>query len=145
MASRHRSRELAVQMTYQWELDPKSLSLPQSTDRFWVEQAQSTEDNKPYFEHLVRGVADHLPQIDTSIEQTLENWRLGRMEKVDLAVLRVSVFELLFGQEIEKLDTAVIINEAVEIAKKFGTRESPSFVNGVLDSLAKKHGKDSRL
>lgn len=145
MASRHRSRELAVQMTYQWELDPKGLGFSHSTTRFWTEQAQSADDNKPYFEHLVKGVADYLPQIDGAIESVLENWRLGRMEKVDLAVLRVSVYELLYGQTKEPIDTAVIINEAVELAKKFGTKESPSFINGILDSLAKKHGKDPRI
>ena len=107
-------------------------------DRFWKEQAQSTPDNRPFFELIVRGVAAHLPAIDGHIEQGLANWKMSRLEKVDLAVLRVAVWELMFSDDPEKPDHAVILNEAIEIAKRFGGGESASFVNGVLDALSKK-------
>lgn len=123
-------------MSYQWDLDPKALVDPKAIERFWREQALSTEESRSYFEQLVKGVADYLPQIDQQIEAVLTNWRLERVEKVDLAVLRVGVFELMFNSE--KIDNAVIIDEAINLAKKFGTGDSPGFVNGVLDALAKR-------
>jgi len=138
MASRHRSRELAVQFCYQMEIHPQTLNDSLVISRFWKEQAQSPDDNKSFFDFLVKGVADQLPAIDRRIEQILQNWKMNRVEKVDLAILRVAVFELVFNQEADKPDAAVVINEAVEIAKKFGNQGSPSFVNGILDSLKKK-------
>jgi N utilization substance protein B len=142
MGSRRHSRELAVQLCYQWALDPKSLSDPKVIDRFWREQALSPAENRNFFEMIVKGVATHLPEIDAKIEHTLEKWKLSRLEKVDLAVLRVATWELAFSNDPEKPDTAVVIDEALEIAKKFGSGESSSFINGVLDALAK-GGKSS--
>lgn len=137
MSSRHRSRELAVQMSYQWELDPLSLQDPGAIDRFWREQALSPDDNRAFFEALVRGVALNLPKIDSILQTYLRNWKMDRLDKVDLALLRVSAFELLFYEGKDPAQAAIVINEAVEIAKKFGTQKSPPFINGVLDSLAK--------
>jgi N utilization substance protein B len=135
MASRHRSRELAVQMAYQFEMDASSLADPKVLDRFWNEQALSDDDNRLYFEVLIRGVAQAIPFIDSKIEASSKNWKMTRLDKVDLAILRVAIFELLMMDEKDRPDAAVVINEAVEIAKKFGNSKSPLFVNGVLDSL----------
>lgn len=135
MAARHRSRELAVQLTYQWDLNPTSLSDPKVLDRFWREQAAASDDTREYFETLVKGVADHLPQLDQLIQDVAKNWRLDRLEKVDLAVMRVAVFEMLY---LEEIPTAVAIDEAVEISKRFGNKDSPSFINGLLDAMVKK-------
>ena len=135
MSSRHRSRELAVQMNYQWDLDPKSLSDPKVIQRFWQEQAKASEDTREFFEILVRGTAEYLPQIDSHITSVLENWRLDRIEKVDLAILRLATFELFFNHD---APDAVVVNEAIEIAKKFGNRDSSSFINGILDALLRR-------
>lgn len=135
MGSRHRSRELAVQMSYQWELDPLSMDDPKAIDRFWSEQARSQDDNREFFEALVRGVVQHFPQIDEVLKKHLQNWKIDRVEKVDLALLRVAVYEMLYYQGKDPADSPVIINEAVEIAKKFGTPNSAGFVNGVLDKV----------
>lgn len=135
MGSRHRSRELAVQMSYQWELDPLSMDDPKAIDRFWSEQARSQEDNREFFEALVRGVVEHFPQIDEILKKHLTNWKIDRVEKVDLGLLRVAVFEMLFYKGKDPADAPVVINEAVEIAKKFGTPNSAGFVNGVLDKI----------
>jgi N utilization substance protein B len=137
LASRHRSRELAVQLCYQWDIDPKSLQDPRVTDRFWRNQAQASAENWNFFEILVKGVAAHLPYIDSIIESVLDNWKIDRIEKVDLAVLRVAVFELVYDPALEKTDDAVIIDEAIELSKVFGNQGSPSFVNGILDAIAK--------
>lgn len=135
--SRRHSREIAVQLCYQWGLDPKSLSDPKVIERFWKEQAWAPEESRAFFEMIVRGVATHLPELDAKIEHTLEKWKLSRLEKVDLAVLRVAVWELFYSRDTEKPDAAVVIDEALEISKKFGSAESSSFVNGVLDALVK--------
>jgi transcription antitermination protein NusB len=135
-ASRHRGRELAVQMSYQWVLDPYALSDAKAIDRFWKEQSLSSEENREFFEALVRGVAGYIPKIDEKIQSALHaQWRLERLERIDHALLRVAVFEMLYYKGKDPADAAVVINEAVEIAKKFGTQQSPSFINGVLDKI----------
>lgn len=135
--SRHQSRELAVQFVFQWALDPMRAGTVKDIPTFWKEQSLSDDSNRPFFELLAKGVAANLPQIDHEIESVLENWRFDRIEKVDLAVLRVAVFEMLFQRD-EKVDAPIVINEAVEVAKKFGGAESSGFVNGILDALLKR-------
>lgn len=127
-------------MSYQWELDPSSLQDPRAIDRFWREQALSSEENRVFFEDLVRGIAARMPELDELIKKYLKNWKVDRLDKVDLALLRVSIFEMLFYKGKDPADPAVVINEAVEIAKKFGTPKSAAFINGLLDNVAKEHG-----
>lgn len=134
MISRHRSRELAIQLVYQFTVSPQSMADPKTIDRFWNEQAQTGPSARPFFESLVRGTASYLPQIDQAIEAVLENWRLDRLERMDLALLRVGGYEILFGDT----PVAVVINEAVEFAKRYGNENSPKFVNGTLDALYKR-------
>jgi N utilization substance protein B len=138
MSSRHRGRELAVQLVYQLDLDLKAWGEDKVVERFWKEQARSTEDNKDFFKYLVGGVAANLPLVDKKLESALKNWRMDRIEKVDLAILRVAIFEFYFGEPRYQVDAPVVINEAVEIAKKFGAANSAAFVNGVLDGIIKK-------
>lgn len=137
MASRRRSRELAVQMAYQFDFDPHILGSKKQLEVFWAEQAKSEDDNKGFFEFLISGVSENLLEIDRKLNAFLKNWRMDRVEKVDLAILRVSVFELFFFEGVEKTDAPVVINEAVEIAKKFGAAGSSGFVNGILDAMLK--------
>jgi transcription antitermination protein NusB len=127
-------------MSYQWELDPSSLDDPRAIDRFWREQALSSEENREFFEGLVRGIAGRMPELDELIKKYLKNWKVDRLDKVDLALLRVAIFEMLFYKGKDPADPAVVINEALEIAKKFGTPKSAAFINGVLDNVAKDHG-----
>lgn len=144
MGSRHRSRELAVQMSYQWELDPSSMNDPKAIDRFWREQALSNDENREFFELLVRGMVSHLPELDKLVETHLKGWKLDRLDKVDLAILRVALFEMLHYAGKDPADPAVVINEAIEISKKFGTPKTAGFVNGVLDSVSKERGLPSK-
>jgi len=137
MASRHRSRELAVQLSYQIEFAPNEVLSKKVLQLFWEEQAKTDDTNRPFFEFIVQGVAEHLPAIDRKINTFLKNWKMDRVEKVDLAILRVAIFELFFSEDPEKPDAPVVINEAVEIAKKFGSQGSPGFVNGLLDAMMK--------
>lgn len=127
-------------MSYQWELDPASMNDPQAVTRFWREQALASEDNKSFFEDLVRGMAARMPELDDLIKKYLKNWKVDRLEKVDLALLRVAIYEMLFYTGKDPADVAVVINEAIEISKKFGTPKSASFINGVLDNVARDRG-----
>jgi N utilization substance protein B len=136
MPNRHRSRELVVQWIYQWALNPVDfVNVDKKMSSFWSEHTEDASENRGYFERVCTGVLQELPQIDKRIETVLDNWRLDRLEKVDLAILRVGTFEIAFESSDDRADAPVIIDEAVEIAKKFGTRESPSFINGILDKV----------
>lgn len=94
-----------------------------------------------FAEELVVGIADHLEPIDGAISSLSTNWTVGRMARVDRALLRLAAFELLYCPD---TPASVILNEAIEIAKRYGTKESPAFVNGLLDQLAKTHRKELR-
>ena len=119
-------------MVYQWSMDPHGMADPKAIDRFWREQAQSSDQARLFFEFLVKGVSDNLPQIDKIIEETLINWRFDRVERVDLALLRVAAYEMVVWGE---TPSPVVINECVELAKKFCSADSPSFINGLLDAM----------
>jgi N utilization substance protein B len=135
--SRHRSRELAVQYCFQVDFSPSKAFDKAPLNHFWINQAQASDDAKAFFILLVEGVMEKLPLLDSVIEKNLKNWRMNRLEKVDLAVLRVAVFELLYSQDPEKPDAPVVINEALNIAKKYGNKDSASFINGILDAIHK--------
>ncbi len=89
-----------------------------------------------FAELLVCGVAENLERIDREINSYSTNWALDRMSRVDLAILRFAAFELLYCPDVPH---NVVINEAIEVGKRFGTEETPSFINGVLDHLSQQH------
>jgi len=93
---------------------------------------------RSFAEEVVKGTFKHLQAINSAIEQSAENWSVDRMASVDRNVLRLAVYEILYRMDIP---SSVTINEAIEVAKKFGTEESGSFVNGILDSVAKMAGR----
>jgi N utilization substance protein B len=103
-----------------------------------VEDESSPErpEVRSFAERLVCGVAENLEGIDRELNSYSTNWALDRMSRVDLAILRLAAFELIYSLDVP---LNVVINEAVELSKRFGTEESPSFINGVLDHLAKQH------
>lgn len=97
---------------------------------------REVEEAFEYARALVEGAVDHAGEIDDLIRQQADNWRLERMPAVDRNILRLAVFELLYEEDIPKL---VVVDEAIELAKKFSTDQSSRFVNGLLDGLLKKH------
>lgn len=101
-----------------------------------VEDASFTEAEHAYIFTKFRKIEENLPQIDEHLTRASEGWKPGRMNKVDLAILRLAVYEIELDEDIP---VGVAINEAVELAKKFGGDDSPSFVNGVLAKVAKEH------
>jgi len=107
---------------------------------FWRESPGDPE-GRAYADESFRGVADNLVKLDEIIRKASTNWRLERMARVDRNVLRLGTWELLYG---EKVPRAVILDEAVELAKRFGSEESGAFVNGVLDRVATDLGRIDR-
>lgn len=128
MRRRTQARELALQLLYQVDLLRSSLT-HEEEDRFLLEHAEGAEVRE-YARAIVDGVAAERPAIDAVIDDVAKNWELGRMAVIDRNVLRMGIFELLYRQDIPP---KVAINEAVDLAKKYSTKNSSAFVNGILD------------
>jgi N utilization substance protein B len=127
--SRRQGREAALQALYLNDVAGAALdALP---ERVWSTDPL-TDRIKEFAQRLAAGVADHQADIDALIKKYAENWEIGRMAAIDRSVLRLAAYELLHETE---TPINVIINEAVEIAKKYSTSESSKFVNGILDKI----------
>ena len=131
MGSRRRARELALQLLYQYELTHGE---PEQMQADFDEWRGATDAVREFADGLLRGTLEHLAEIDGELERQTAHWRLDRLAAVDRNILRLAMFELLFQSTTPH---AVIIDEAIEIAKKFGTAESSRFINGVLDRIHK--------
>ena len=130
MGVRREGRELALQALYSMDLNPLEM---RTTLQLFRENVKAKGVVRAFAEDLVAGVISHREEIDRLIEDKSKNWSISRMGKVDLNIIRLAVFELYYRSDIPK---NVTINEAIEVAKKFGTEDSPSFVNGILDELS---------
>ena len=134
MGMRRRGRELAVQALYQIEL--RGDASVEGLVLFW-EHSDASVRAKEFAAALVAGVREQRQRIDELITAASEHWRFERLSPVDLNVLRVATYELL---QSPATPTSVVLDEAIEIARRFGTAESPTFVNGVLDQIATQLG-----
>ena len=143
MASRHLSRSVAMQSLYEWDFrGRKQEDLPDIIDRNVKEFAAGLED--PAFVHqLVDGVMKHLPKLDQIIEKAAPQWPLEQIAVVDRNVLRLGLYELLFGNR-EEVPPKVAINESIELAKSFGGDSSGKFVNGVLGTVYREIGEPGK-
>ncbi len=163
MGKRRKARELVLQFLYQADMNPphgrpdrlirrtgergkeaagtpvdNESTIEQEIASFW-ENFKTEEEGKSFFRELAGGAMAHRDEIDALIEAASDNWRISRMATVDRNILRFSVYELIYLPEIP---SRVTINEAVEIAKRYGSQESPSFINGILDKIAHTHTKN---
>lgn len=129
MGTRTKARECALQMLYQWDLTRAPMDEVASS--FWRVRS-GTEATKAMAERLARGAQAHATRLDGLIADAATNWRLDRIAAVDRNLLRVAAYELDMERD---TPPSVVIDEAVEIAKRFGEADSPSFVNGVLDAI----------
>ena len=132
-ADRHRAREAAVQLLYQWEigrLDDDGLT--EAADFYWTVHP-GPETRRELATALVQGTTAHVAEIDPLLRESADHWRLERMAVVDRLILRLAVYELLHTAT----PRAVVINEALELAKTFGGDQTPRFVNGVLDAVSR--------
>ena len=133
--SRSRCREWALQLLYQTEYRGHRQG---EVPRFWRHFGKGGHVPQ-YLAKLVEGVEIHQQELDTLIRQHSEHWRLDRMAAVDRNLLRLALYELLHQPEVP---AKVVINEAVELAKRYGSEESGSFVNGILDRVRETVGRD---
>jgi N utilization substance protein B len=132
MGRRRKAREVALQFLYQLEVQGADDPTPWERE-FWERHPVDAEA-RAFAETLVRGSKQNQQKIDALITQYAEHWDLDRMAVVDRNILRAAVYELLWLPEVPP---KVAINEAIELAKKFGTRESSRFINGLLDRVAR--------
>lgn len=135
MPKRRRARVVAFQILYGIELNPGQ-DLPEDMIR---ERVRQDEVLIRYAKQLITGIQVRQKEIDEQIQSVLQNWKLERLATIDKNILRVGVYELLYTQT----PPAVAINEAIEMAKEYGEKNSGGFVNGVLDKIYKKHQKES--
>ena len=137
MLRRSQAREVAFQVLYQDDLNPRSN--PAEADRF-IERRLRADDMIAFARELVSGVRRNREELDAALQGIAANWSLKRMAATDRSVLRLGAYELLH------CDTPgrVVVDEAVELAKRFGSAQSASFVNGILDKLLHQVGKDAQ-
>jgi N utilization substance protein B len=133
---RRKAREYALQLLFQLDIrkDKPSATL---FKRFWTDE-DPDEEVRAFAEEIVKGTFKHLRDINAKVLACAKNWSLDRMAVIDRNVLRLATYEILYRMDIPP---SVTINEAIELAKKYGTDESGAFVNGILDSIARGAGK----
>ncbi|MBZ0121774.1 MAG: transcription antitermination factor NusB [Sandaracinaceae bacterium] len=136
MGSRRRGREAALQMLYQ--VDMSAVSPEDAIGMYWA-QLGANREGEAFANKLVRGWAERREDIDARIREVSQHWRLERMSRVDRNILRLATYELMCLPDVPR---RVTLNEAVELAKRFGSEGSPGFVNGVLDRIATDLGKE---
>ena len=132
MGKRREGREAAVQFLFQDDLnkaDPAALAA--ALDEFW-KLRESARKTREFASELIRGVLEHQDAIDERICKVTDNYELRRIAPVDRNILRVAIYEMIYASEVPPV---VCINEAIEIAKRFGSEDSGRFVNGILDRL----------
>lgn len=131
--SRRELREQIFKLLFRIEFNPKEEMEAQTEFFFEEEENQADVADTAYITEKFNRILDRQEQIDGALNERVKGWDTGRMGKVDLTILRLAVYEVLFDEEIP---TGVAINEAVELAKKFGQDSSPAFINGVLAKFA---------
>lgn len=131
MGARRKARECALQMLFQYDIARPRVD--ELIETYWQEMNESPRsDVTDFASKLVSGTIDHLDEIDERIRRRTEHWRISRMAVVDRNLLRLAVYEFLFEPETPK---TVVINEALEIARRFSTYEATQFINGILDGI----------
>lgn len=135
MGSRRKARVLALQALYSWDYTSQSST---ELGRFeWLDderRAKYEDDTLMFARLIIQGTLENIEEIDRKIKEQLEHWDFSRLARVDLAILRFSIYGLLYQNEIP---TSVTIDEAIDLAKQYGSGESYRFINGVLDGVRK--------
>ncbi|HEX7119642.1 MAG TPA: transcription antitermination factor NusB [Longimicrobiales bacterium] len=134
MRERSRARGWALQILYAWESRGRGSSLDAVLAEFERER-HIARDSRMFLAKLVHAVDAHVAEIDRTVEEALTNWRLERLSVIDRNILRLAAAEMLY---VEDVPPRVSIQEAIVLAEKYGTADSPRFVNGVLDALLRR-------
>ncbi len=139
MGSRRKGRIIAFQALFSWEMNKHSVD--EILDFKWIDKDKINKTNNDSFLFaglITSGTIENTELIDSTIKNHLDNWDFSRISKVDLAVLRISVYSLLFQKDIP---ASVTIDEAIDIVKEYGNDDSYRFINGVLDAIRKTQNK----
>jgi N utilization substance protein B len=138
MASRRKGRILAFQALYSWEAAGRELPIPEDLLSFsWLEPEKQTAldpETGAFSRLLMTGAIENIDAVDEMIRRHLRNWDFTRLARVDLALLRLSAYTLIYQEDVSP---SIVIDEAIGIAKEFGAEDSFRFINGVLDSIRK--------
>jgi N utilization substance protein B len=136
---RRDGRVAALQYLYAWSLNaPADLG---DDLRVFFEDREHPRDHYAFGEELIHGVIEHAEEIDGRIRSLAQNWEFDRIAKIDLAILRLAIFEMLFRKDIPPI---VSINEAIDLSKQFSNADAKRFINGILDRLKGDLGRDAR-
>jgi N utilization substance protein B len=145
---RRRAREYALQFLYRIDFikisadnnnrAKKLTDIKNNIEVFWSDTDEKDSDTKAFAEDIISGTIKNLTKIDSLIQKVAQKWKISRMASIDRNILRFATYELLFRKDIP---SAVTINEAIEIAKKYSTSESATFINGILDKIAKEYSQ----
>jgi N utilization substance protein B len=138
-AQRRDGRVAAVQYLYSWSINPPSV-IEDDLRVFFTNQEQPRA-HYAFGEELIHGTIEHASEIDGHIRGLAQNWEFDRIAKIDLAILRVAIFEMMFRKDIPPV---VSINEAIDLSKQFSNADAKRFINGILDRLKGQLGRDSR-
>lgn len=136
MGKRRKAREAALQVLFQTEFNDNSID---DILRFFWKNKKSDKETREFSRGLVKNVLAHKDEIDLAIQSVSKNWRLSRMAVLDRCILRIAVCELSFDADIPP---AIVINEAIEIAKKYSGTEAANFINGILDAVKNNSKKE---
>src|SRR3989338_2779840 len=143
MASRHLARSIAMQILFEWDFwDKDNGKLDELAERDIAEFGPGI-DEVDFIKSLIKGVLEHRDKIDSIIEKTAPEWPIQQITLVDRNVLRLGIYELLWGNR-EEVPPKVAINEAIELAKNFGGESSGKFINGVLGTIYREIGEPGK-
>ncbi|MCR5468952.1 MAG: transcription antitermination factor NusB [Lachnospiraceae bacterium] len=130
--NRRALRENTFQMLFRVEFHDEK-EYEEQMNLFFENMEEISDEDKTFITDRFKNISEKIPEIDKKLDEASTGWKTARMNKVDLTLLRLAVYEMLFDDDVPK---AVAMNECVELAKKFGTDSSPSFVNGVLSNIS---------
>jgi len=138
-ALRRDGRIAAVQYLYAWSINPPS-NLLEDLRVFFADQ-EHPRSHFSFGEELIHGAIEHVDEVDAHIKKLAHNWEFDRIAKIDLAILRIAIFEMVFRKDIPPV---VSINEAIDLSKEFSNSDAKRFINGILDRLKDQLGRDAR-
>ena len=138
-AQRRAGRVAALQYLFAWSINPPT-NLANDLQAFFETQ-ENPRETYSYGEEIINGVIEHIADLDARIKGLAHNWEFERIAKIDLAILRLAMFEMLYRKDIPPV---VSINEAIDLSKEFSNADAKRFINGILDRLKDQLGRDAR-
>jgi N utilization substance protein B len=138
-AQRRAGRVAALQYLFAWSINPPA-NLANDLQAFFETQ-ENPRETYSYGEEIINGVIEHIADLDARIKGLAHNWEFERIAKIDLAILRLAMFEMLYRKDVPPV---VSINEAIDLSKQFSNADAKRFINGILDRLKDQLGRDSR-